>query len=348
VAVLTLATLKSRVAAGKVPPVLVVVGDDEQEKEHVVSLLTGLIDADLQPFNLQRFHAIETEPSVVVASARTLPMLGDRRLVLFMRVERLFKRGRKATDEDGLADEDEDGGGAVEALERYVAEPEPLTVLALVGADVNRGTRLGRLLVKHAAFVECWGLKPGKDARGGAIPAALAKAAALARDRAREAGMSIGEDALVPLLDHCGLNISVLRGDLDKLLLYCAGRKSITRADVAQVVGGATSIDGWAMARAVERGSAKAALRELGLALDAGASPYMVLGQLAWVVRTNMPRFARARVADATDAVFRTDLAMKSSGGEPRVLLERLVVELCGPARGASARGQLRQPARQP
>jgi hypothetical protein len=30
------------------------------------------------------------------------------------------------------------------------------------------------------------------------------------------------------------------------------------------------------------------------------------------------------------DAVFRTDLALKSSGGDPRVLLERLVVELCG------------------
>jgi hypothetical protein len=44
-------------------------------------------------------------------------------------------------------------------------------------------------------------------------------------------------------------------------------------------------------------------------------------------------------VPAAADAVFQTDLLMKTSGGEPRVLLERLVVELCGrkTARGSRA-----------
>ena len=51
------------------------------------------------------------------------------------------------------------------------------------------------------------------------------------------------------------------------------------------------------------------------------------LGQLAWVVRN---RIAPGRVARAVDALFRTDEAVKSSAGDPRVLLERLVVELCG------------------
>ena len=31
----------------------------------------------------------------------------------------------------------------------------------------------------------------------------------------------------------------------------------------------------------------------------------------------------------AIDALFRADLDLKSSGGDPKVLLERLVVELC-------------------
>jgi DNA polymerase III delta subunit len=35
------------------------------------------------------------------------------------------------------------------------------------------------------------------------------------------------------------------------------------------------------------------------------------------------------RVAGAVDALFRTDLDLKTSGGDPRVLLERLVIELC-------------------
>jgi DNA polymerase III delta subunit len=54
----------------------------------------------------------------------------------------------------------------------------------------------------------------------------------------------------------------------------------------------------------------------------------MVLGQLAWFVREKLadPR----RIAAAIDALFRTDVDLKSSAGDPRVLLERLVVELCG------------------
>jgi hypothetical protein len=44
------------------------------------------------------------------------------------------------------------------------------------------------------------------------------------------------------------------------------------------------------------------------------------------------------RVPAAVEALFRTDLDMKSSGGDPRVLLERLVVELCGGSRPGARR----------
>jgi hypothetical protein len=52
----------------------------------------------------------------------------------------------------------------------------------------------------------------------------------------------------------------------------------------------------------------------------------MVLGQLRWVAEKLPPHRLRAGI----EAVFRTDVALKSSGGDPRILLERLVVELCG------------------
>ena len=39
------------------------------------------------------------------------------------------------------------------------------------------------------------------------------------------------------------------------------------------------------------------------------------------------------RLGAAIEALLRTDLALKSSGGDPRILLERLVVELCAPKR---------------
>ena len=55
----------------------------------------------------------------------------------------------------------------------------------------------------------------------------------------------------------------------------------------------------------------------------------MILGQLGWFVREKLVAADARRVPAAVDALFRTDLDLKSSGGDPRVLLERLVVDLC-------------------
>ena len=63
--------------------------------------------------------------------------------------------------------------------------------------------------------------------------------------------------------------------------------------------------------------------------LEAGAPPEKILGQLGWLVRTKFPVLVPGGVRAAVEALFRTDLDLKRSAGEPRVLLERLVVELC-------------------
>ena len=91
---------------------------------------------------------------------------------------------------------------------------------------------------------------------------------------------------------------------------------------------------------AVERGDAREALRQIRVVTDAGEAPFMTLGQIGWWVRNKLPQMGSPdRVRAAVDAVFRTDLAMKSSGGEPRILLERLVVELCAPRQVGGAGG---------
>jgi len=79
------------------------------------------------------------------------------------------------------------------------------------------------------------------------------------------------------------------------------------------------------IANAIKRNDVRVALKELSLALENGAMPYFVLGQL----RTAAERLPPPRVRHAIESVFRTDLALKSSGGDPKILLERLVVELC-------------------
>ena len=55
--------------------------------------------------------------------------------------------------------------------------------------------------------------------------------------------------------------------------------------------------------------------------------PVMIMGQLRWAAE----KLSGPRLRHGIEALFRTDLALKSSGGDSRVLLERLVVELCPP-----------------
>jgi hypothetical protein len=71
--------------------------------------------------------------------------------------------------------------------------------------------------------------------------------------------------------------------------------------------------------------------------LDNGAPPEKILGQLGWLVRTKFPMIAAGAVRPAVEAVFRTDLDLKRSAGDPRVLLERLVVELSAGKRGRAS-----------
>jgi DNA polymerase III delta subunit len=50
-----------------------------------------------------------------------------------------------------------------------------------------------------------------------------------------------------------------------------------------------------------------------------------ILGQ----IRIAAEKLSGPRLRPAMDALFRTDIALKSSGGDSRILLERLVVEMC-------------------
>ena len=92
------------------------------------------------------------------------------------------------------------------------------------------------------------------------------------------------------------------------------------------------------MTNAIESGRTGEALRQLALIVDAGAAPEKILGQLGWLVRSKFPAIASGDVRGAVDAVFRTDQDLKSSAGDPRVLLERLIVELCAGKRSRAAR----------
>jgi DNA polymerase III subunit delta len=321
--------VRKQLAQGKPDPIYVIVGDDDAEMSRLATDISALIEDELRAFNLERMYATDkaVTPASIVESARTFPMLGDRRVVLVLRAEKILKPKRRGKGVEEIASEDDEPGGDVEVLEQYVKEPEPRTTLAFVAADVDRTRRLYKTLQKQATFVECWGLKGVKDGKPDLRQVART-AETLVRQAVADTGQQIDSGAARLIAQRAGTDIATLRGDVERLLLYTAGKSKIDLKDVQEVVSAETAQDDWAVTTAIQRGDTAEALRQLGLALESGGVPYMILGQLAWFVREKLATFDPRRVPAAVDALFRTDIDLKSSGGDPRVLLERLVVEL--------------------
>src|SRR5882672_1089864 len=323
-------TVRKLLAQGKADPVYLIVGDDEAEMSRLSGEVSALVEDDLRAFNLERMNASDRSvtPASIVESARTFPMMGDRRVVIVLRAEKILKPKRrgKAVEENELTTEDEEPSGDVDALEAYVKAPEPRTTLVFVAADVDRSRRLYKAIQKNATIVECWGLKGSKDARVDLRQVART-AEALVRQAVADAGQQIDAAAARLVAERAGTDIATLRGDVERLLMYAAGKPKIDLKDVQEVVSGETAQDDWAVTTAIQRRDTAEALKQVALALESGGDPYMILGHLGWFVREKLPAADPRRVPAAVEALFRTDVELKSSGGDPRVLLERLIVE---------------------
>jgi DNA polymerase-3 subunit delta len=320
--------VRTQLAGGTADPIYLVVGDDDAEMTRLAGDIAAVVEDELRAFNVERMYA--SDKSVTAASiaeaARLLPMMSSRRVVVVLRAERLLKPKRRGRAVEDAAD-DEEGAVDADALEAYVRNPEPRTSLVLVAADVDRSRRLYKTLQKTATIVECWGLKGGKDVRVDLRQVAR-QAEQLVRQAVTDAGQRIDPAAARLVAERAGTDIARLRGDVERLLLFSAGTPQISLADVREVVSGEASQDDWAVTNAIQQGNVSEALRQLALSLEGGAVPYMVLGQLAWFVREKLSMVDPQGLPAAIDALFRTDLDLKGSAGDPRVLLERLVVEL--------------------
>jgi len=307
----TPSAVRKQIAAGTTDPIYLLTGEDEVEKSALAHEFEELVDEGLRAFNVERIHAgdwttgdrLSSGVSSLVAAARTLPMMAPRRVVIVLRAEMVLAPKR----------ESESASRALENFEEMLQRPEPQTTLVLAAASLDKRLRIYKLLAKNATLVECGVLETPADAER------------WVKNRVAAAGTQIDPAGARLLADRCGTDVKRLRNDIDRLLLYALGQKSISLDDVRQIVGPAALQDDWAMANAIEAGDAANALRQLALMFDAGAPPEQILGQLGWLVRT---RFAGG-VTQAVDSLFRTDRELKTSLGEPRVLLERLVVELC-------------------
>ena len=302
--------LRANIAAGRVGPLYLIEGTDEVLKSELAGLFADAIEPELRAFNVERLYGTDTslEPRSIADAVKTLPMMAPRRVVVVLQAERVLNPRESETSD-----------GALKPLVECIEQPVDSTTLVFVTHEPLNGTRrVTKLLNKHATRVECGGLGPS------------AQLAREIEERAAEIGVTVDRAAVARLIQLAGGDSGKLRADTERVLVF-VGQGTVTAAHVEQVAERVErSSDPWGLTNALEAGDARTALRELRLRLDAGDNIFAMLGQIAWAIRKPNGRMPEHRLRPAVDAMLRTDIALKSSGGDPRMLLERLIVELCG------------------
>ena len=305
--VITQGQLRQQLKAGAVGPFYVLIGADDSEKASVAAEFGELVEEDLRAFNYERLYGGEMSVDDLLQAANMLPMMVPRRIVIVLEAEKLLvpRRESKAADEEQRR------------LEALIMDPSPHATVVFVCGAVDRRRRAVKLLLERSGVVDCGTIEDAADAER------------WVKTRAAKEGVTLDPGAVRVLVDRGGNNLVRLRSALERAMLYALGQPTITADDVKQVVAPAPDAqEDFGIANALQNGNAAAALRQLSAALDNGVVPYLLMGQLRWVAE----KAPAARMREAIEAVFRTDLALKSSGGDPRILLERLVVELAGMA----------------
>ena len=282
------------------------------------------------PSTSQSFYANEARPraaaaisssATLLAAARTLPMMAPRRVLIVHEAERLLSP-RKGKDDETRAPRHR-RASASEARRRsksskqYIEAPEPLTTLVFVAGALDANRRLVKLLRKHA--MSSIAARSALDRRGRHDGS---------RRRLEKDGLGIEPQAMTLLLEATGLSLGRIRAEIDKLASL--RRRRSGRDGPTRPRDGACRSPSRARALRWARRSGATTPRppcaRSRRSSRPGMQPVMVLGQIRAAARKLQPD---SRAKSGLDAVFRTDLAIKSSAGEPRFLLERLVIELC-------------------
>lgn len=322
------AEVRKQIKAGTTGPIYLLEGDDRQARNELAAEFAEVADEGLRAFNVQSFYANEAVTASardqliddVLAAARTLPMMSPRRVLVVHEAERLLSP-RKGRDEEAEPEAAPAAGRKrkrsltpIEALEQYLQAPETETTLVFVAGPLEENRRLVKLVREHAVRVECGTLTSDGEA------------ARWIKDHLAKDGLAIDPKAISLLLGMAGRSVGRLRAELEKLALFAAGEPTLTARHVREIVTPDVQTGGWtAMQDALSRRDARRALREVQSQLDLGMKDFLILGLIRSVVRG----LAEDRAARGLDEVFRTDLAIKSSAGDSRFLLERLVIVLC-------------------
>jgi DNA polymerase-3 subunit delta len=334
--------IKESVASGKISTVYLWYGEDRfliQEGLKVLKLFYFMTDPSGSGIEL--VSAKELSPAVIVERANTMSFFANRLVV----VEDVtyFQDGQTADLEPFLD---------------YFANPNPTTCLLFIAESVHRGRKFYKALVKTGEIMEfCAPKRPQEWLTWVQLEL-----------KAREKSMDT--QVASQFIEWTGHHTGVLCQELDKLIIFVGERQKITSEDIKAITPRSIETSVFDLLDAVASRSAAKALQALREVLRKEPA-LKVLGMLVRQVRLLLGcdslrrhggnvaeapsllgispyeahkvwqqsvRLSTEQLSKALSECLNTDLALKTGGGDPGLLLEIMIIKFCeGPRDTSSA-----------
>ncbi len=304
----------------------------------------------MEDFNLQTFDG-RAPVEEIAEAAEALPLMAERKCVV-------------------VVDYDADSANAAETakMKQLLADPPASCVLVFrqqsVAVNAKKSAKW-RSFIKQVEECGCSVHFPRRDS------AALAK---FLTDTASGMGYTFSGDCGRYLIRQCGTDLTNLLGELEKICAFSGPETSITRETIDAVAVKTTETAVYKLANALVSGNYGEAYALLDTLFYQREEPVFILGSLASAyidlyrakaaLESGTPvteiakafdyrglefrlrnaardcrRLTMEQLRRSLDWISQTDLALKSTRTDPRVLLEELLARLLMTAAGGRAEG---------
>jgi DNA polymerase III subunit delta len=334
--------LLQRIEKGKAIPGVVLLGSDPYLRDQCRNALLGqFIPEGARDWAVFKISATGGGLQELLQRAQMAPMLSPRQLLILQDTEALERGSEESLER------------STDMLAAYLADPAPFSIVVFEAGQLDHRKKLFKVLDASALVVEL---------------SAKVDPTALVLHMARELGAKINRDAADELADAVDGVPAKIRLELEKLLLFAAGRE-ITAADIDSLVVSAKKYTVWKLVDAFAARDRRASMELLDSLLREGEQPAGIVGALSWMYRklvearelppgTNQysaardlgmrPEAAAMALAQARKIpreqllagiaiLAEADSVLKSGAPNPRATLEFVLARLTSSGAGAAA-----------
>lgn len=312
-------------------PVYCFYGDSYLIEEAVTDIKAKTLSSSFKDMNYTVFDTKEADAGDIISIAETFPVMSQKRLILVNRAEALSKSEQ-------------------EALLAYIANPAPHTCIIFISSTGKIDKRLSFFSDMDKAHY-LFHFKPPAEAE---LPSWI-------RKEMLRFEKKITDDALGIFLEVAGSELMDIKQEVEKLALFVGDRKLIEKKDVESAVANCRADTVFDLSDSIAKKDLRECIINLKKLASQGEEPVKILGMIArqfriiWRVKALKKNGAATNSIAAALGIFPTyvegyirqsknfseqgllkifqmlhnvDISLKSGRQTPRMIMERLAIEL--------------------